>query len=127
MDALRRALGGLSLLYALVFLVFGLLHAGIALGPVSQPVIVPAAIAETLCASAVLAGAYGALAGRAWAWDGLVYGHAAALGGVLLGILALAFGDGAEETPLLTWYHGTMAVALAAGLSGAFYVSRVRR
>ncbi|MEV0994395.1 hypothetical protein [Nonomuraea sp. NPDC050202] len=126
MDALRRSLGGLSLLYALVFVTFAVLHAGVGLGPVREPVIVPAAIVETLCCVVLIGGGYGALARRAWAWDGLIYTHAAALGGVLLGILALAFGPEAGSA-LLTWYHSLMAVALAAGLSGAFYVSRVRR
>ncbi|MEU8357254.1 hypothetical protein AB0C27_14680 [Nonomuraea sp. NPDC048882] len=126
MDALRRALGGLSLLYALTFATFALLHAGIGLGPLREPVIVPAAIVETLCAGAMLAGAYGALAGRPAAWDRLIYAHAAALGGVLLGMLAQAFGPGGGTT-LLIWYHSTMALALTAGLAVAFYVSRVRR
>ncbi|MBF8187754.1 hypothetical protein ITP53_18845 [Nonomuraea sp. K274] len=126
MDALRRALGLLSLLYVLIFLFFGLLHAGITLGPMREPVIVPAAIVETLCGAALLAGAYGALTGRTWVWDGLIYGHAAALGGVVLGIVALALGPG-TATALLVWYHSSMAAALAAGLAGSFYVSRVRR
>ncbi|MEV6040841.1 hypothetical protein AB0L65_57720 [Nonomuraea sp. NPDC052116] len=125
MDALRRALGWLSLLYALIFLAFGLLHAGIAFGPVREPVIVPAAIVETLCAGATFAGAYGVLAKRAWAWDGLIYGHAAALGGVLMGILSLALGAGPAST-LLSWYHSVIAVLLATGLAGSFYASRVR-
>ncbi|WP_143044231.1 hypothetical protein [Nonomuraea jiangxiensis] len=126
MDALRRALGLLSLVYLLVFACFGLSHAGVALGPLHQPVIVPAVIVETLCAAAMLTGAVGALSGRAWAWDGLIYTHAGALAGVLLGIMAVAFRAGGENA-LLTWYHGTMATMLAAGLAGAFYVSRVRR
>ncbi|MFI7130391.1 hypothetical protein ACIBQ1_32205 [Nonomuraea sp. NPDC050153] len=125
MDVLRRALGWLSLLYGLIFLSFALLHAGIAAGPVREPVIVPAAIVETLCAAATFAGAYGVLAERAWAWDGLIYSHAAALGGVLLGILSLALGAGPSST-LLSWYHSAMAAVLAAGLAGSFYVSRVR-
>ncbi|MGP3958924.1 hypothetical protein ACTWPT_23225 [Nonomuraea sp. 3N208] len=126
MDALRKALGGLSLIYALVFFTAVLLHAGVTLGPLSQPVIVPASIVETLCGFAMLAGAYGALTGRAWAWDGLIYTHAAALGGVLMGMLAVAMKPGAEATTLLLWYHGTIAAVLAAGLGAAFYVSRVR-
>ncbi|QFY11749.1 hypothetical protein GBF35_38870 [Nonomuraea phyllanthi] len=125
MDALRTALGWLSLLYALTFLLFGLLHAGIGFGSVRQPVIVPAAIVETLCAGAVAVGAYGVLARRSWAWDGLVYGHAAALAGVLLGIVALAAGAGAADA-LLGWYHSVMAVVLAAGLGASFYASRAR-
>ncbi|MEU6719250.1 hypothetical protein ABZ897_47970 [Nonomuraea sp. NPDC046802] len=127
MDALRRALGALSCLYALIFFSFALSHAGIGLLPLGEPVIVPAAIVETLCGGAVLAGAYGALTGREWAWDGLIYTHAGALAGVLLGIVAVALGAANEVTGLLMWYHGIMATALAAGLAGSFYVSRVRR
>ncbi|MGR6915876.1 hypothetical protein ACU635_16680 [[Actinomadura] parvosata] len=126
MDALRRSLGALSLLYALVFVTFALLHAGVGLGPLRQPVIVPAAIVETLCCAVLVGGGYGALARRPWAWDGLLYTHAAALAGVLLGIFALAMGPEDGNT-LLTWYHSIMAIVLAAGLSGAFYASRVRR
>ncbi|TDE43080.1 hypothetical protein E1295_26730 [Nonomuraea mesophila] len=126
MDALRRALGLLSTCYALVFLLFALPHWGIAPGLLDEPVITPAAVVETLCAAALLAGAHGALAGRFWAWNGLIYSHAAALGGVVLGILAMAL-SGSSGSALLTWYHGCMAAVLAAGLASAFYVSRVRR
>ncbi|MFI7448426.1 hypothetical protein ACIBQX_13090 [Nonomuraea sp. NPDC049714] len=126
MDVLRRALGVASLAYGLIFSLAALLHAGFAFGPVAEPVIVPAVIVETICAVATLAGGYGALAGRARAWDGLIYAHAVALAGVLLGILALALGGG-EATVLNTWYHRSMATLLALGLGGAFYVSRVRR
>ncbi|TDC99809.1 hypothetical protein E1292_30505 [Nonomuraea deserti] len=126
MDALRKALGWLSACYALVFLSFALPHWGVVPGLMGEPVIIPAAVVETLCVAAMLAGARGALAGRSWAWNGLVYSHAAALGGVVLGILALALSGGAD-TALLTWYHGSMAAMLAAGLAGAFYVSSVRR
>jgi hypothetical protein len=126
MDALRRTLGALSAAYALVFFLGALSHAGIAFGAVREPVIVPAVVAETLCGAVLLAGAYGALAGRRWAWDGIVYTHAGALAGVLTGILALAFGAG-ETTTLNTWYHRVMAALLAGGLAGALYVSRARR
>jgi hypothetical protein len=126
MDALRKALGWLSLTYALVFCAAALLHAGVALGALRQPVIVPAVFVETSCCAAMLAGARGALGGRPWAWDGLLYTHAAALAGVLLGILAVALRPAGLATPLLTWYHGTIAAFLSAGLAAAFYVSRVR-
>ncbi|MEO3797666.1 hypothetical protein ABGB14_46345 [Nonomuraea sp. B10E15] len=125
MDALRRALGWLSACYALVFLSFALPHWGVVPGLMGEPVIIPAAVVETLCVAAVLAGARGALAGRSWAWNGLIYSHAAALGGVVLGILATALGGAGSA--LLTWYHGSMAAVLAAGLAGAFYFSSVRR
>ncbi|MFI9589721.1 hypothetical protein [Nonomuraea sp. NPDC052265] len=126
MDPLRKALGALSLAHALIFFGAALLHAGIPLGPLSQPVVPPAVIVETLCALGLLAGGHGALSRRPWAWDGLVYTHAGALGGVLIGILALALRPSAATT-LSTWFHDTMAVLLAAGLAGAFYASRSRR
>jgi hypothetical protein len=126
MDALRKALGALSAAYALIFFCAGLLHTGLALGPLHEPVIVPAAVVETFCGAVLLIGARGALTGRPWAWDGLIYTHAGALAGVLMGILALAFGA-AETTTLNTWYHRTMATLLIAGLAGALYTSRPRR
>ncbi|QYC43943.1 hypothetical protein Nocox_31830 [Nonomuraea coxensis DSM 45129] len=127
MDAIRRALGRLSLLYALIFLAAALLHAGAGPGPLRQPPVPPAVIVEALCCAAMLTGAYGALKARPWAWDGLIYTHAAALGGVLLGILATALAPGTRGSTPLLWYHGTIATFLAAGLGAAFYVSRVRR
>ncbi|MEU7746189.1 hypothetical protein [Nonomuraea sp. NPDC049158] len=126
MDALRKALGALSAAYALIFFCAALLHTGLPLGPLREPVIVPATIVETLCGLAMLVGAHGALKRRPWAWDGLFHTHAGALAGVLMGILAMAFGA-AETTALNTWYHRTMAALLIAGLAGAGYVSRVRR
>ncbi|WP_049562551.1 hypothetical protein [Nonomuraea sp. SBT364] len=126
MDALRTALGAACLVYGVVFGVAALLHAGVVVVPPGQPVNVWAAIVETLCAGAMFAGGHGALTRRRWAWDGLIYAHAAALSGVLLGILAVALGPG-ESTALLDWYHRSAAVLLALGLGGAFYVSRVRR
>ncbi|NRQ33007.1 hypothetical protein HII36_14320 [Nonomuraea sp. NN258] len=126
MEALRKALGALSLLYALIFFGAALLHGGLELGPLREPVTVPAVVVEIVCGTSMIAGAYGALTERPRAWDGLLYAHAVALGGVLLGILALAFGAG-ESTAFSTWYHNLIATALAAGLAGIFYVSRVRR
>lgn len=126
MDALRKALGALSLSYALVFFGAALLHAGIPIGPLEHPPIVPAAIVETLCGAGLIAGGYGALSRRPWAWDGLIYTHAGALAGVLLGILALALRPAAVAAAT-AWFHDTMAILLAAGLSVAFYASRVRR
>ncbi|SEM55059.1 hypothetical protein [Nonomuraea pusilla] len=117
---LRGVLGGLSAAYAVAFLVAALAHAGVAFRGLGEPVIVPAAVAETLCGAAVLAGGYGALARRPWAWNGLVYTHAAALAGVLIGILALASGA-ATTTPLTLLYHHVIGALLAAGLAAAFY------
>ncbi|MFI6594660.1 hypothetical protein ACIBHX_00335 [Nonomuraea sp. NPDC050536] len=122
MDALRKALRALSVFYAVVFFTFALLHAGITLGQLREPVIIPAVVAETLCGLALLGGAYRSRA----SWDPLLYSHAFALAGVLLGVLSLGLGA-APATALDTWYHRVMAALLGLGLSGALYVSRVRR
>lgn len=126
MDALRRLFGALAIVYALTFLIGAVLHTGLAMGPLSEPVIVPATVVETLCAVGLIVAAYGALTVKPWAWNGLLYAHAGALSGVLLGILAIALGGG-EGTMLNSWYHNTMATLLALGLGAVFYVSRVRK
>ncbi|GAA2698610.1 hypothetical protein [Nonomuraea recticatena] len=126
MNTLRKSLGALAIVYALSFYLGALLHTGFAIGPVTEPVVVPAVIVEIVCGSALLAGAYGALVGRPWAWTGLRLGPAIALGGVLLGIVAITFGGG-QSTPLNDWYHRIIATLLALSLGGALYASRARR
>ncbi|MET9342538.1 hypothetical protein [Nonomuraea sp. NPDC003804] len=126
MNSLRKILGALAAGYALSFYLGALLHAGVAIGPVAEPVIVPAVIVETLCGTALVTGAYGALASRPWAWTGLRLGHAVALGGVLLGVVARTLGAG-QSTPLNDWYHRIIATLLVLGLAGSLYASRARR
>ncbi len=116
----------LAVVYAVSFYLGAVLHAGIAIGPVTEPVVPPAVVVETVCGTALLAGAYGALAGRPWAWTGLQLGHAVALGGVLLGVVAITFAGG-ESTPLNDWYHRIIATLLVLGLAGSLYASRARR
>ncbi|MFI6504174.1 hypothetical protein [Nonomuraea typhae] len=117
-----RALGVLAVVLAAVMFGFAALHSGI-WGP---PVIVPAVVVEILCGSGLLAGGYGAIRTAPWAWNGLAYAYAGALGGVLLGVLALAMSPGASM-PLTEWYHRVMAVVLALGLGGTLYASRDRK
>ncbi|MFI6816581.1 hypothetical protein ACIBG7_29550 [Nonomuraea sp. NPDC050328] len=121
--ALRIVLGAVAAGIALIFVLGALLHTGVPLGPLREPVIVPATIAETVCGLALLAAAWGALGGRAWAWRGLRAGYTVALAGVLVGTLALALGRG-EATVLNTWYHGTVATVLIAGLGAQLYRAR---
>ncbi|GAA2405021.1 hypothetical protein [Nonomuraea africana] len=126
MNILKKSLGTLAIVYAVSFYLGALLHTGLAIGPVTEPVVLPAIVVETVCGTALLVGAYGALASRPWAWTGLRVGHAVALGGVLLGIVAIAFGGG-QSTPLNDWYHRIIATLLVLSLGGALYASRVRR
>jgi len=111
-------IGVLAALYAATFLVGALLHAGVSvplgLAVLSEPVIVPATIVEGLCGIFLATAAYSAFARKARAWTVVVGAHIFALGGVLLGITALALGAG-PSTGLNFVYHRVMLLALVAG------------
>ncbi|MGD1080702.1 MAG: hypothetical protein ABR881_20465 [Candidatus Sulfotelmatobacter sp.] len=79
---------------ASVFLFGAVQHAGVALGPFHEPRILPAAIVETIC-GLLLAGGAAALLRTAGAKKGLALtANFVAVGGVLLGMVALAVGAG---------------------------------
>ena len=117
--ALATAVGALAALYAVTFFLGALLHLGVRIplgfAVLAEPRIVPATIVEGLCGLGLAVGAYAVLSGRSWAWAAVTGAHAFALGGVLLGIAALALGAG-PSTELNTVYHRVMLVALVAGL-----------
>jgi hypothetical protein len=114
------AVGILSALYALTFFVGALLHLGwrIPLGfaVLAEPRILPAAVVEGLCGLALAAAAIALFANSGRAWTAAFAAHAIALGGVLLGVTALALGAG-PGTNLNTTYHRVMLVALVAVLA----------
>ena len=116
---LATVIGILAALYAVTFSLGALLHLGVwiplGFAVLAEPRIVPATIVEGLCALGLAVGAYAVLTGRSWAWSAVTGAHAFALGGVLLGITALALGGG-PTTELNTIYHRVMLVALVAGL-----------
>jgi hypothetical protein len=90
-------------------------HAGIAVGSFHEPLIIPAAIVETLCGLCLLWGA-GALfrnskTGRRTA----LIMNFVALAGVLLGIAALAAGAG-PRTASNDLYHRIMLLLIGASL-----------
>lgn len=120
----RRGSGGtvigvLAALYAVTFLIGALLHTGVSIPlgftVISEPVIVPATIVETLCGIFLAVGAYAVFAHKTWAWSVVTSAHGFALGGVLLGITALAIGAG-PGTESNTIYHRVMLLALVAGI-----------
>ncbi len=116
---LATTIGILAVLYAVTFFVGALLHLGIRIplgfAALTEPRIVPATIVEGLCGLGLVVGAYAILTGRSWAWSAVTGAHAFALGGVLLGITALALGGG-PSTELNTIYHRVMLAALVVGL-----------
>jgi hypothetical protein len=79
----------------------------------AEPTILPAAIVESLCGLALSFGAFAVFARWNRAWTAVFAAHAFALGGVLLGVTALALGAG-PGTDLNTMYHRVMLVGLVA-------------
>lgn len=111
--------GILSGVYALTFFLGALLHLGWRVPPgfaaLEEPRIIPATVVEGLCGLALAFASCAMLARSGWAWTAALAANAFALGGVLLGIVALAVGAG-PSTELNTIYHRVMVVALVAVL-----------
>jgi hypothetical protein len=119
-SGMKIAVGILSAVYAVTFFCGALLHLGvrIPLGAaiLAEPTILPAAIVESLCGLALSFGAFAVFARWNRAWTAVFAAHACALGGVLLGVTALALGAG-PGTDLNTMYHRVMLVGLVAVLA----------
>jgi hypothetical protein len=119
-SSVAMAVGILSALYALTFFVGALLHLGwrIPLGftVLAEPRILPATVVEGLCGLALAVAAVTVFASMTWAWTAAFAAHSFSLGGVLLGVGALAVGAG-PSTELNAIYHRVMLVALVAVLA----------
>jgi hypothetical protein len=99
---------------AALFFFGAIQHAGIAIGMFYEPVILPAAIVESVCGFCLLAGAIALFHDRSY-WRVAVTTNFIALGGVLLGIAALAAGAG-PRTASNDLYHRIMLVLIGASL-----------
>jgi len=119
-SGIRSVIGILSAVYAVTFFLGALLHLGVrmSLGAIvlAEPTILPAAIVESLCGLALSFGAFALSARWNRSWTAVFAAHAFALGGVLLGVTALALGAG-PSTDLNTIYHRVMLVGLLAVLA----------
>jgi hypothetical protein len=122
-NGIETTIGILSAVYAATFFLGALFHLGVRVplgfAVVAEPVILPATIVEGLCGTALAIAAITVLAHTNGAWTVATAAHAFALGGVLLGITALAVGAG-PSTDLNTVYHRVMVVALVAVLALLF-------
>jgi hypothetical protein len=104
--------------------VFGAVqHAGVPLGPFREPRIIPAAIVEGLCAAALVWGALAIFERGRNAWRAGLIANLVALGGVLLGIAALAAGAG-PRTASNDLYHRIMLGLIGTALLLLFVQSR---
>jgi hypothetical protein len=91
---MRSALGLLMVLNMALFVFGAIQHVGIEIGQFSEPVIVPAAIVESICALSLLWGLWAVFRDSPAFWRIAFTGNLIALAGVLLGIVALAAGRG---------------------------------
>jgi len=116
---MTTVVGILSALYAATFFFGALLHLGVRIplgfAVLAEPRILPATIVESLCGLALLFGAVAVLTRASFAWTAAFAANAFALGGVLLGVVALAAGG--PTTELNTIYHRVMLVALVTVLA----------
>lgn len=107
----------LTVLYAISFFIGALLHADVRI-PIGftvldEPQIIPATIVEGLCGIVLAVSAYAILTRKPWAWQSAVGAHIISIGGVLLGIAALAAGRG-PRTNLNDTYHAVILTLLMA-------------
>jgi len=96
---------------AAVFVFGALQHAGVSIGPLHEPTIVPASIVEVFCALALSWGAVSMLKQSPRAWRAAFVGNLIAIIGVIIGMISLAVGAGLR-TATNDLYHRIM-LALA--------------
>ncbi len=103
------------ILEALTFFFFGFLHSGVRLSlgfaVLQEPRIIPAMIVESLCGLLLTGSAFAVATRKSWSWTASVIAHTISIGGVLLGMAALALGAG-PRTELNDIYHRTILILL---------------
>jgi hypothetical protein len=119
-----RVLQILTCVEAATFGLAALLHLGFRLG-IAEPIIVPAASVESLAATGLAVSAFGLLTRRPWAQAVTLAAYAFAIGGVMLGMAALAAGRG-PHTPLNDAYHRLILAALLGGVALQVLLQRAR-
>jgi ABC-type Fe3+ transport system permease subunit len=121
---MKTAAGFLMIANAALLALGAAQHAGLAIGPFHEPLIIPAAIVETLCCICLLWGAMALLGNHsAKRWRVALTANCIALGGVLLGIAALAAGAG-PRTASNDLYHRIMLILIALAVVALFLGKR---
>jgi hypothetical protein len=112
---MKTVAGLLMLANAALFFFGAVQHSGIAVGPFHEPLIIPAAIVEALCGLVLLWGAIALFREGEGRWRAALIANFVALGGVLLGIAALAAGAG-PRTASNDLYHRIMLLLIGASV-----------
>jgi len=108
-------LGCVMIANAILFFFGALQHAGIAIGRFHEPRIIPAAMVESLCGLSLIWGVAAVFFHSHVAWRTVMIANLIPLGGVLLGMAALAAGRG-PRTASNDLYHHIMLVLIGASL-----------
>jgi|SRR5215472_3110848 len=112
---MRILLAAVMISNAVVFFFAAVLHAGIALGGLHEPRIIPATIVEVICGISLAWGIVAVFNHWVSQWRFALIGNLVALGGVLLGMAALAAGKG-PRTASNDLHHRLMLVLIAASV-----------
>src|SRR5258708_6444099 len=112
---MKPLLTALMLGNAALFVFGALQHAGVAIGSLHEPVIVPASVVEVVCALALSLGAAAVLNLSPRAWRAGFLGILVAILGVATGRVAFAAGAG-PRTATTALYHGIMPARATASL-----------
>ncbi len=118
--ATKRLLQIVMIVNAVIFLFAAIEHAGVRIGPFREPAIIPAAIVETICGLSLAWGAAALILRSNSQWRIALITNLVALGGVALGIAALALGRG-PRTSSNDVHHGMMLSLIIAGLVILFF------
>ena len=117
---MKALIGSLMLANVALFFFGAAQHAGYSFGSFHEPVIIPAAIVESLCGVALLWGALALLCKWKKSWGAALTGNLIALAGVLLGIVSLAVGAG-PRTASNDLYHRLMLILIAVATVALFF------
>jgi hypothetical protein len=98
----KTILGLLMIANAALFFFGAVQHIGVAIGAFHEPRIIPAAIVEIICGISLASGAVIVLTRTGFSYSAPLISNLIALGGVLLGMAALAAGRG-RARPAMTF------------------------
>ena len=110
---MKTVAGLLMIANSAIFFFGGVQHVGITVGRFHEPLIIPAAIVEAVCGLCLLWGAIALFRSSRTRWRLAFITNLIALGGVLLGIAALALGAG-PRTASNDLYHRMMLILIGA-------------
>jgi hypothetical protein len=120
---MKTLLGYLMISNAALFFFGAVQHLGIAIGRFHEPRIIPAAVVETICGISLALGAAYLFRHSLGNWGVPLICNSIALGGVLLGMAALAAGRG-PRTASNDLYHHIMLALIGASMTVLAFGSR---